>query len=315
MMARRRTVSSLLARMPAARGRLQADAPLAPLTWFWVGGPAEILFMPADAQDLSDFMAALSAEIPVSVIGAGSNLLIRDGGVSGVVVLLGAGFGDIHIREDGLITAGAAVMDVKLASAARDASLTGLEFLRGIPGTLGGAVRMNAGAYGGEIREVFVSARGVDRHGATHEFTLQQAGFGYRHSAFPPDLIVTSVCLRGAPGDSRAISARMAEIAGARSASQPVGERSGGSTFANPDDPRARGRKAWELIDAAGCRGMRLGGAMVSGMHCNFLVNCGAATAADLEGLGEQVRARVLQQTGITLQWEIRRMGRKGEVP
>ena len=315
MMARRRTASSMSDRMPAVRGRLQTDAPLAPLTWFRVGGPAEILFMPADAQDLAGFLAELPAEIPVCVIGAGSNLLIRDGGVSGVVVLLGAGFSDIRIAADGLITAGAAVMDVKLASAARDASLTGLEFLRGIPGTLGGAVRMNAGAYGGEIRDVFVSAKAVDRRGAMHEFSLQQAGFGYRHSAFPADLIVTSVCLRGTPGDPRAISARMAEIAGARNASQPVGARTGGSTFANPRVAHARGRKAWELIDAAGCRGLRLGGAMVSEMHCNFLVNCGAATAGDLESLGELVRARVLRETGVSLEWEIRRMGKTGDAP
>jgi UDP-N-acetylmuramate dehydrogenase len=315
MMARRRADWSLLERMPAVRGRLQAGAPLAPLTWFRVGGPAEILFMPADEKDLSDFLAALPAEISVSVIGAGSNLLIRDGGVNGVVVLLGAGFGDIQIMDDGMITAGAAVMDVKLSSAARDASLTGLEFLRGVPGTLGGAVRMNAGAYGGEIRDVFVSARCVDRRGAAHEVSLQRAGFSYRHSDLPPDFIVTSVRLRGRPGDPRAISARMAEIAGARSASQPVGARTSGSTFANPDDPRAQGRKAWELIDAAGCRGMRLGGAMVSKMHCNFLVNGGDATARDLEALGERVRARVLQQTGIALQWEIRRMGEVEEAP
>ncbi len=309
MMARRTRVTSLLDRMPTVRGRLQADVDLAQLAWFRSGGLADILFQPADVEDLADFLAALPGDISVTVIGAGSNLLIRDGGIRGVVVQLGAGFSDIEIDGDGFIHAGAAVMDVKLASAARDAGLTGLEFLRGIPGAMGGAARMNAGAFGGELKDIFVSAQGVDRQGRGREFTLSDAGFGYRKSAFPADVILTRISVRGRPGNRAAISARMAEIAAERSANQPVGARTGGSTFANPVDPNAAGRKAWELIDAAGCRGLRMGDAMVSEKHCNFLVNCGAATAADLEQLGEHVRARVLEVTGVALHWEIQRIG------
>jgi len=312
MMARRTRLSSLPDRMPAVRGRLRADVDLAPLAWFRVGGPADILFQPADARDLADFLVAVPGDISVTVIGAGSNLLIRDGGIRGVVVQLGAGFSDIQIGGDGLIHAGAAVMDVKLASAARDAGLTGLEFLRGIPGAMGGAARMNAGAFGGELRDIFISAQGIDRLGQLREFSSEQAGFGYRKSAFPADVILTRISVRGQPGDRVAISARMAEIAAERSANQPVGARTGGSTFANPADPKAAGRKAWELIDAAGCRGLRIGDAMVSEKHCNFLINCGAATAADLERLGEQVRARVLEVTGVVLHWEIQRIGDEG---
>lgn len=312
MMARRTRSSSLPDRMPTVRGRLRADVDLAPLAWFRVGGLADILFQPADARDLADLLAVLPGDVSVTVIGAGSNLLIRDGGIRGVVVQLGAGFSDIQIDDDGVIHAGAAVMDVKLASAARDAGLMGLEFLRGIPGTMGGAARMNAGAFGGEISDIFVSAQGVDRQGRLLAFSSAQAGLGYRKSAFPPDVILTRVSVRGRPGDRTAISARMAEIAAERSANQPVGVRTGGSTFANPAGPKAAGRKAWELIDAAGCRGLRIGDAMVSEKHCNFLINCGAATAADLERLGEQVRARVLEVTGIALHWEIQRIGDEG---
>lgn len=311
MMARRVKTPSLLDRLPPMRGRVLADAPLAGLAWFRVGGLADILFEPQDGQDLADFLAGLPGDIALTVIGAGSNLLIRDGGVRGVVVQLGAGFSDIEMGGDGLIHAGAAVMDVKLASAARDAGLTGLEFLRGIPGAMGGAARMNAGAFGGELKDIFVCAQGIDRQGRVLEFTRAEAGFGYRKSAFPADVILTRISVRGRPGDSDAISARMAEIAAERSANQPVGARTGGSTFANPVDPAAAGRKAWELIDAAGCRGLRFGGAMVSEKHCNFLINCGAATAADLETLGELVRTRVLEVTGVDLHWEIQRIGDK----
>lgn len=311
MMARR-GIPSLLERLPVVRGRLRADYNLAQLAWFRVGGPAEILFEPADAQDLADFLAGLPGDVAVTVIGAGSNLLIRDGGVRGVVVQLGAGFSDIAFDAGGVIHAGAAVMDVKLASAARDAGLTGLEFLRGIPGAMGGAARMNAGAFGGELKDIFVSAQGLDRHGRMREFSAAEAGLAYRKSALPADVILTRISVRGRPGDRVAISARMAEIAAGRSASQPVGARTGGSTFANPADPKAAGRKAWELIDAAGCRGLRRGGAMVSEKHCNFLINCGAATADDLERLGEQVRARVLETSGVVLHWEIQRIGNPG---
>lgn len=309
MMARRIQTPSLLDRLPPVRGKLQADVELAPLAWFRTGGPADILFEPADAQDLMQFLAALPGDIPVTIIGAGSNLLIRDGGIRGAVVQLGAGFSAIEIMADGLIHAGAGVMDVKLASAARDAGLTGLEFLRGIPGAMGGAARMNAGAFGGEIKDIFVGAAGIDRRGRKLEFSAAEAGFGYRRSAFPADVILTRITVRGHPGDRAQISARMAEIAAERSASQPVGARTGGSTFANPLDPKAAGRKAWQLIDAAGCRGLRIGDAMVSEKHCNFLLNCGSARAADLERLGEHVRACVMQQFGIDLHWEIQRIG------
>jgi UDP-N-acetylmuramate dehydrogenase len=312
MMARRIKSISLLDRLPRVRGGLVAHVDLAPMTWFRVGGPAEILFDPVDTQDLADFLKALPDDIALTVIGAGSNLLIRDGGIRGVVVRLGAGFSEIQAGDDGLMHAGAAAMDVKLASAARDAGLTGLEFLRGIPGTMGGAARMNAGAFGGELKDIFVRAEGVDRRGRHVAFSLADAAFAYRKSAFPADVILTRITVRGRAGDRAAITARMAEIAAERSANQPVGANTGGSTFANPKDPKAMGRKAWELIDAAGCRGLRRGDAMVSEKHCNFLINCGAATASDLEQLGEQVRARVLEASGVVLEWEIQRIGEAG---
>lgn len=313
MMARRAQTLDLIDRLPVVRGAYTPGAPLAQLTWFRVGGAAEVLYEPADADDLAVFMAACPVDVPVGVIGAGSNLLIRDGGVRGVTVRLGRSFRDIRVTADGLICAGAAAMDVKVAVAARDANLGGLEFLRGIPGNLGGAAWMNAGAYGGEIRDVFVWARGVDRSGQLRQFDLPQAGLGYRHSSFAPDMVLTEICLRGAPGGFDEISARMAEIAGVRSGTQPVGAHTGGSTFANPDAKISGGRKAWELIDAAGGRGLRIGDAMVSEKHCNFLVNCGHATANDLETLGEALRARVLRQSGVTLEWEIRRIGDPAE--
>ncbi len=309
MMARRIKPAALLRRLPIVRGRIRADADLAPLTWFRVGGPAEILFEPQDAQDLAGFLSGLPDDVAVTVIGAGSNVLIRDGGIRGVVVQLGADFSNIQVSDNGLILAGAAAIDVKVASAARDAGLTGLEFLRGVPGTMGGAARMNAGAFGGELKDIFVSAQGIGRNGNPCEFSLADAQFGYRSSAMPQDVIITQIYLRGLPGDRTAITARMAQIAAERSANQPPGARTGGSTFANPTGPAAGGRKAWELIDAAGCRGLRRGGAMVSEKHCNFLINCGAATAADLEQLGEHVRARVLETSGVVLHWEIQRIG------
>lgn len=309
MMARRAKTVGLMDRLPAVRGPYTPGAPLAQLTWFRVGGAAEVMFEPADADDLTAFMAACPADVPVGVIGAGSNLLIRDGGVRGVTIRLGRSFRDVRVTADGLICAGAAAMDVKVAVAARDANLGGLEFLRGIPGNLGGAAWMNAGAYGSEVRDVFVWARGVGRNGQLRQFDLPQAGLGYRHSSFAPDTVLTEVCLRGAPGGFEDITARMAEIAAARSGAQPVGAHTGGSTFANPDAKISGGRKAWELIDAAGGRGLRVGGAMVSEKHCNFLINCGNATAGDLEMLGEELRTRVLRQSGVTLEWEIRRIG------
>ncbi len=309
MMAKRARPMDLIDALPVVRGAYTPDAPLAPLTWFRVGGAAEVLFEPADAADLMQFLTQFPADVPLTVIGAGSNVLIRDDGISGVVVRLGRAFAQIDVAPDGTITAGAAVMGVKLAVTARDVGLTGLEFLRGVPGNLGGAAWMNAGAFGGEIKDVFVSARGIDRRGVLQQFDLVQAGFSYRHSSFPRDVILTGVCLRGARGDIEVISARMAEIAAARSSTQPVGMHTGGSTFTNPEPAISGGRKAWELIEAVGGRGLRIGGAVVSEKHCNFLINTGNASARDLEMLGEELRRRVMDQFGIDLHWEIQRIG------
>ncbi|MHA1524376.1 MAG: UDP-N-acetylmuramate dehydrogenase [Alphaproteobacteria bacterium] len=289
--------------LPAVRGRLVTDAPLAPITWFRVGGPAQVLFTPADGDDLSHFLAALAPEIPLTIIGIGSNLLVRDGGVPGVVVRLGRGFSAIEILENNQIAAGAAVPDVKVARCAADASLAGLAFLRGIPGCVGGALRMNGGAYGGEVSQVLVRADAVARDGTALSLTNSQMGFSYRHSAAGP-VIFTRAIFQGRPGTKAEIAAEMKQITTSREASQPVRSRTGGSTFKNPD-----GAKAWELIDAAGCRGLQIGGAQVSEKHCNFLINTGSASAQDIETLGETVRARVLANSGFQLEWEIQRIG------
>ncbi|HZH28120.1 MAG TPA: UDP-N-acetylmuramate dehydrogenase [Azospirillaceae bacterium] len=293
----------LIERLPPVRGRISADAPLAPLTWFRVGGPAEVLFRPADVEDLAQFLAGCPADVPVTVIGVASNLLVRDGGVRGVVVRLGGSFGRIEV-DGGAITAGAAALDLTVAQTAQQAGVAGLEFLAGIPGTIGGAVRMNGGAYGREIKDVLTEATVVDRHGNVRTRTLAELGLSYRHSAFPADEIVVGTVLRGEAGDPATIGAAIASIQQARSDSQPVRARTGGSTFANPD-----GAKAWELIDKAGCRGLTIGGAQVSEKHCNFLLNTGAATAGDIEALGEEVRRRVREASGIELRWEIKRIG------
>lgn len=295
--------SRLIDRLPTPRGRLTADAPLAQQTWFRVGGPAEALFRPADADDLAEFLAALPADTPVTVLGVASNLLIRDGGIRGVVVRLGRGFADVAAQGD-LLTAGAGALDLTVAQAACEAGLSGLEFLSGVPGTIGGALRMNAGAYGGEICDIFVSAQGVDRAGRRLDFDAAAMGFAYRRSAVAADVIFTGVTLRGVPAPAADIARKMAEIADKRAETQPVRARTGGSTFKNPP-----GHKAWELIDRAGCRGLTRGDAQVSEKHCNFLLNLGGASAAELEALGEEVRARVLNQTGVTLEWEIKRLG------
>ena len=289
--------------LPPLRGRLQADAPLAPFTWFRAGGAAEVLVRPADTDDLSAFLAALPHEIPVHVIGACSNLIVRDGGLPGVTIRLARGFSAI-VPEAGGIVAGAAALDVTVAEHAAEAGLTGLEFLSGIPGSIGGAVAMNAGAYGGDMASVLDWAEIVTRSGEQRRLLGPQLAFAYRHAALPVGAVVTRVRLRGVPGAPALIAMRMAGIKAAREASQPVRARTGGSTFRNPD-----GMKAWELIDAAGCRGLTRGGAAVSEKHCNFLINTGSATAADIEGLGEEVRRRVLAVTGVTLHWEIRRIG------
>ena len=294
----------LIDRLPRARGRLAADVPLAPITWFRAGGPAEVMFRPADAEDLAEFLAKKPPDVPVTVIGVASNLLVRDGGVEGVVVRLGRGFAAIEISGT-QVTAGAAVLDLNVAIACRAAGVGGLEFLSGVPGTVGGALRMNAGAYGREIKDVLESALALDARGGRHDLSLADMQLSYRHSGVPGDWIFLGARLGGAEGDREAIQRRMAEIQAEREASQPIRARTGGSTFANPP-----GHKAWELIDRAGCRGLARGGAMVSEKHANFLINTGTATAADIEGLGEEVRRRVFETSGVALEWEIRRIGR-----
>lgn len=292
----------LIDRLPRPRGRLVADAPLGPQTWFRTGGPAEALFRPADVDDLASFMAELPADVAVTVLGVGSNLLVRDGGVRGVVIRLMRGFTGIAVEGNELVS-GAGAPDLNVALTARDHGLAGLEFLSGIPGTIGGAIAMNGGAYGGELAQVLVSAEAVDRRGTVHRVAAADLGFSYRHNAAPADWIFTSARLRATPGDQLAIARRIAEIDAARTESQPR-SRTGGSTFVNPE-----GHKAWELIDRAGCRGLRIGEAQVSEKHCNFLINLGAATAADIEALGEEVRRRVLAHSGVQLAWEIKRIG------
>ena len=290
--------------LPAVRGRVQHAAPLGPKSWFRVGGPAEILVRPADSDDLVALLAGLAPDVPVSVIGAASNLIIRDGGIDGVVVRLGGAFATVARDGDGIV-AGAAALDVTVAEAAAAAGLGGLEFLCGIPGTIGGAVAMNAGAYGGDLAAVLDWAEIATRAGVTR-LGADALSFAYRHASLPPGGVVTRARLRARPADPSLIASRMAEIRAARQDTQPVRARTGGSTFANPS-----AMKAWELIDAAGCRGLRLGGAQVSELHCNFLINTGDATAADLEALGELVRERVRAASGVELRWEIRRIGRR----
>jgi UDP-N-acetylmuramate dehydrogenase len=297
-------MNPLIAQLPPVRGRLTTDAAIGKQTWFGVGGPAEVLFRPADLADLAEFFAALTPQVPVTVIGVGSNLLVRDGGIPGVVIRLGRGFAGIEIERDGIL-AGAAALDRIVAFAAADAGLGGLEFLSGIPGSVGGSLRMNAGAYGREIKDVLVSAIAIDRTGKTHTVDSREMGLSYRHSDADPSWIFVESRLRGAPGDRGVIRRRLNEIRAAREATQPVRARTGGSTFKNPP-----GDSAWRLIDAAGCRGLIRGGAMVSQQHTNFLINIGTATAADLEGLGEEVRRRVRDTSGIWLEWEIERLGR-----
>jgi len=295
---------ALKAQMPRLRGRLIANQPLAELTWFRVGGPAQALFMPEDEQDLSYFLAHLPPEIPVTVIGLGSNLIVRDGGVPGVVIRLGRRFSDITVEEGSRIRAGAAVPDVKVARAAQEAAIAGLSFLRGIPGAIGGALRMNGGAYGSETKDVLVAARSVDRDGRIRSFTLAEMQYTYRHCGVPEDVIFTQALFQGTPGDSAVIGTEMDKITESREATQPIKSRTGGSTFKNPP-----GRKAWQLIEAAGCRGLTVGAAQVSELHCNFLINQGGASAADIETLGEMVRSRVRETSGVYLEWEIKRIG------
>jgi UDP-N-acetylmuramate dehydrogenase len=303
MMAASRIVETNDIGLPPIRGRVQADAPLAPFTWFRTGGAAEFLVRPADVDDLAALLGGLPDSTPVHVIGAASNLIVRDGGLPGVTIRLARGFSAIALEQGGVI-AGAAALDVTVAETAAAAGLTGLEFLSGIPGTIGGAVAMNAGAYGGEMSHVLSWAECVTRDGHKRRLSAADLAFGYRQANIPPGSVITRAFLTARPGATPVIAAKMAEIRASREESQPIRARTGGSTFRNPD-----GMKAWELIDAAGCRGLTLGGAQVSEKHCNFLINRGGASAADIEGLGEEVRRRVRQATGVELHWEIRRIG------
>ncbi|MEZ5788958.1 MAG: UDP-N-acetylmuramate dehydrogenase [Xanthobacteraceae bacterium] len=297
-------VPALREKLPELRGRLLGNEALAPLTWFRVGGPAQVLFVPEDEGDLAYALARLPSDIPVTLVGLGSNLIVRDGGVPGVVIRLGRGFSEIKVEPGHRIRAGAAVPDVKVARAAQEASIAGLAFYRGIPGAVGGALRMNGGAYGGETKDVLVEARGVDRGGRIHVFSNADMGYTYRHCGVADDVIFTEALFQGRAGDPAEIAAAMEKITESREATQPIKSRTGGSTFKNPP-----GHKAWQLIDAAGCRGLAVGAAQVSEMHCNFLINLGNATAADIETLGETVRRRVNETSGVELEWEIKRIG------
>ena len=296
--------SRLVASLPKLRGRLKAETPLKDLTWFRAGGPAEVLYSPADETDLAYFLSEVPAAIPVTVIGLGSNLLVRDGGIEGVVIRLGRGFGEIAAEDGFKVRAGAAVPDVKVARAAAEAGIAGLSFYRGIPGCVGGALRMNGGAHGRETKEVLVEARAVDRKGDIQVLPVAALEYAYRHCGAPDDVIFTEALFQGAPGEPAKILAEMDEIAAYREEVQPIKSRTGGSTFKNPP-----GHKAWQLIDRAGCRGLNVGDAKVSEMHCNFLINEGNASGADLETLGETVRARVKETSGVELEWEIKRLG------
>ena len=295
-------LSSLL---PDLKGKLTPKASLADVTWFRVGGPVDYLFRPQDEADLSYFLKTAPADLPVNVIGLGSNLLVRDGGVDGVVIRLGRGFGQISIEDGFRVRAGTGVPDVKVARAAADAGIAGLSFYRGIPGGIGGALRMNGGAHGSETCDVLVGARAVDRGGRLHELSLNDMGYSYRHSGVAPDWIFTEALFQGRPGKAAEIKLEMAEVAEYRETHQPTKARTGGSTFKNPP-----GLSAWKLIDEAGCRGFNVGDAVVSEKHCNFLINTDAASGEDIERLGETVRKRVFENCGIMLEWEIKRIGR-----
>jgi UDP-N-acetylmuramate dehydrogenase len=298
---------SAVAEMPKVRGKLTRDAPLAPLVWFKSGGNAEWLFEPADADDLADFLRAHDPDEPVMALGLGSNMIVRDGGVPGVVVRLGKAFAKIEQLDDTLLRCGGGASGILVSSTARDAGIAGLEFLRGIPGTVGGFVRMNGGAYGREVQDILVTATLVSRSGDLEDWPLEKLGYRYRHSEVPDGPVVVAATFRGMRGNPAKIGAEMDRIAAAREETQPIRSRTGGSTFKNPP-----GHKAWALIDAAGCRGMTLGGAQVSEKHCNFLLNLGSATSSDIEALGEAVRRRVRAKTNISLEWEIQRIGVDG---
>ncbi|MFN7113778.1 MAG: UDP-N-acetylmuramate dehydrogenase [Alphaproteobacteria bacterium] len=295
--------SGLLSRLPKVRGRLSENAAIGPMTWFGVGGPAEVLFKPEDRDDLADFIRSCPADVPVTVLGVASNLIVRDGGIPGVVIRMGREFAQITAAET-VITAGAAALDINVALTAAKHGVAGLEFLSGIPGTIGGALRMNAGAYGGETKNVLRHADVLFRDGSIKTLSGADMGLSYRHNDLPEDVIFLGAVFDGHAGETAEIEARMDDIRTKRGETQPVKTKTGGSTFANPEN-----EKAWQLIDAAGCRGLKIGGAQVSELHCNFLLNTGGATAADIERLGEEVRKRVAEKSGIMLRWEIKRIG------
>ncbi|GHC88251.1 UDP-N-acetylenolpyruvoylglucosamine reductase [Novosphingobium pokkalii] len=291
---------------PDLRGKLTPNAPLAPLVWFKSGGSADWLYEPKDVADLQALLAALDPQVPVMALGLGSNLIVRDGGVPGVVVRLGKPFAKVAAIDAVTLDCGGGASGILVSSTARDAGIAGLEFLRSIPGTVGGFVRMNGGAYGREVKDILVDCDVVIRSGEIARLSLAELGYAYRHSELTDGSIVVAARFRGEPGDPEAIQAEMDRISAAREASQPLRSKTGGSTFKNPD-----GHRAWALVDAAGCRGLTLGGAQVSEKHTNFLINTGTATSAEIEALGEEVRARVKQTQGVELQWEIKRVGRK----
>lgn len=290
--------------LPNVRGKLTPHAPLAPLVWFKAGGPADWLFEPQDADDLSDFLRDLDPVIPVMALGLGSNLIVRDGGFPGVVVRLGKAFAKVDIIDATTLRCGGGASGILVSSTARDAGIAGLEFLRSIPGTVGGFVRMNGGAYGSEVKDILIDCDVVLRTGERRTLPLADLGYTYRHSDLPEGAVVIGATFRGRPGEAQAIQAEMDRISASREASQPLRSKTGGSTFKNPD-----GHKAWQLVDEAGCRGFAVGGAQVSDKHTNFLINTGEATSADIEALGEEIRRRVKDNSGIELQWEIQRVG------
>ncbi len=303
-------MNSLSQTLPSVRGKLSFNVPLAPYTWLRVGGAADALFIPKDEADLANFLSAVPQDIPITILGAASNTLVRGGGVRGVVIRLGPSFG--QIKTDGLkVTAGAAALDNNIAKRAAKAGIAGLEFYAGIPGTIGGALRMNAGCYGGETKDVLQSVAALDRRGRRQILSVSDMEYGYRHSGAAPDLIFTQAVFKGTSDSAEAITARMNAITARREESQPIREKTGGSTFKNPDPSQSGGRGAWQVIDAAGGRGFQVGGAKMSEQHCNFMINMGEASAQDLENLGEEIRAKVKASEGVDLEWEIKRIGEK----
>ena len=298
------TTPSIIDQLPEVRGRVRENTPLSKVTWFQVGGPADVMFKPDDQEDLATFLKGVPADIPILALGVGSNLLVRDGGFRGIVIRLGRAFTKMELMTENRLRVGAGALDGNVARFAAENNLTGVEFLSGVPGSVGGALRMNAGAYGTEMKDVLVSATALDRDGNVHELTLEGMGFSYRHSGIPKDWIFTEAVLQLKEGDPAKIAGKMAEIAKSREDSQPIRSRTGGSTFANPE-----GKKAWELIDSVGGRGYAVGSAQVSDKHCNFLINNGGATAAELEAVGEEMRRRVFKEHDTLLRWEIVRVG------